>query len=413
MAIPEGLGAFPESKVLVPEERRAREAPTNPLRERRGWPRVPCQASVVVTAEGRRHAVCLVELGRGGGFVLTDTEWVPGTLIRLESPECSSLTFEAKVVDTCLGGVRFAFLNPPVDVRHLLPPSKDFRTFLDEHPEYHAPVPWIFALAHPLFQLIRTYFRLEVRGTEHIPYGSRFIWTHNHSGWLAVDAPLVGYLIARGNFVERYPWPRESGGLKGQLWRLAPVQVGDWGITFWNRAVMGWPLVPRLLKAMHGVPASVLRHPERLRKYRILATPAEGEEGNCKSSFTERYRLQYFHTGVARLALEAELDYILPAAVVGPEESFPNLAKLRWPKSLLGTVLPLPLPVLPIPVQWHVEFLPPIDVRRYREAWRACADQEERYALCCRIMAVVRREVEQAMDRILDGRKAFRPWFLV
>jgi 1-acyl-sn-glycerol-3-phosphate acyltransferase len=407
------VSAQPVCTCSLPADRNHRRYLRAVASEQRDLPRVPSSATVVVRVGDLRYASSLDNVSRSGGFLATDQSIDPGTRFLLESPPPSALTFEAEAVGQCPHGVRFRFLQAPVDVQKFVPPSQEFQRLVAEDPEYSKSVPLAFAVAHPFYLLARTLFRLQVTGIENIPYGSRFIWTHNHSGWLSLDAPLVGYLIAMNNRVDRYSWSPDEQGPIAWMQRMTDTNLGDWGATFWNRAVIEWPVISKILRAVHGLPVTVLRKPEQLRKFRILATPAEGEEGNCKSSFTELYQLQYFHTGVARTALEAGMDYIQPAAIVGPEESFPNFGKLRALKGLLGTVLPIPLPILPIPVQWKVEFLPPIDVRLYRRDWEACETDEDRYALYSMIMSMVRQRVEQAMERMLAGRRAFRPWFLV
>lgn len=51
---------------------------------------------------------------------------------------------------------------------------------------------------------------------------------------------------------------------------------------------------------------------------------------------------------------------IIPTLIIGAEESNINLSKLKFTKFLKGTVIPLPLNVIPLPVKWKIKFLPPI-----------------------------------------------------
>jgi 1-acyl-sn-glycerol-3-phosphate acyltransferase len=378
--------------------------------ERRAFPRVRVNTRAVALLEGRQVDLLIQNAARGGLCARTTEDLLPGTEleVRLDS---GAVRVPARVVSRRDGEVGLQFATA-VDLLDILPPSADYRLFLDQHPNFERQMPWAFAFTFSLYLLARTYFRLQVKGKELIPYGSRFLWTHNHSGWVSLDAPLIGYLIARGNTVDRYDWSVSRMGWPALLGLLSSVEHGEWGITFWNKAVMNWPIIAQTIRAMHGVQASLLREPEKLREYRIFATPAEGEEGNCKSSFGELYKLQYFHTGPARLALEAELDYLLPVAIVGPEESFPNLGKYRGLKKSLGTILPVPLPVPPIPVQWVVRFLPPLDLTPYHRRYRRCGHTEEVKALCAEIMGQVKERIGAALQEELRGRQPFRPWFL-
>ena len=51
---------------------------------------------------------------------------------------------------------------------------------------------------------------------------------------------------------------------------------------------------------------------------------------------------------------------IIPAIIIGAEETHINLSKLKLSKFLRGTVLPLPLNILPLPAKWKIKFLEPI-----------------------------------------------------
>jgi 1-acyl-sn-glycerol-3-phosphate acyltransferase len=151
--------------------------------------------------------------------------------------------------------------------------------------------------------------------------------------------------------------------------------------------------------------------PEVLKRYQIFGTPIEGEEGSCKSSFTELYHLKTFHTGAVRLAFEADVDCILPAMIIGPEESFLNLGALRSLKKVVGSILPLPLPVPPLPVKWVVSYLPTVGIRRYRAQFRKADSWEEKRSICRRVTRIVKRSISDEMKAELCHRKPYQPWF--
>jgi hypothetical protein len=54
---------------------------------------------------------------------------------------------------------------------------------------------------------------------------------------------------------------------------------------------------------------------------------------------------------------------IIPAIIVGAEETHINVSQIKFTKYLIGTVIPIPLNVIPLPVKWTIKFLPPIDLR--------------------------------------------------
>ena len=51
---------------------------------------------------------------------------------------------------------------------------------------------------------------------------------------------------------------------------------------------------------------------------------------------------------------------IIPTLILGAEETHINLAQLKFTKYLRGTVLPLPLNIIPLPAKWHIIFMEPI-----------------------------------------------------
>ena len=51
---------------------------------------------------------------------------------------------------------------------------------------------------------------------------------------------------------------------------------------------------------------------------------------------------------------------IIPTLILGAEETHINLARLKFSKYLRGTILPLPLNVIPLPAKWHIIFMEPI-----------------------------------------------------
>jgi 1-acyl-sn-glycerol-3-phosphate acyltransferase len=53
---------------------------------------------------------------------------------------------------------------------------------------------------------------------------------------------------------------------------------------------------------------------------------------------------------------------IIPAIIVGAEETHIT-CQIKFTKYLIGTVIPIPLNVIPLPVKWTIKFLPPIDLR--------------------------------------------------
>ncbi len=183
-----------------------------------------------------------------------------------------------------------------------------------------------------VLEIIRKYFRLEVEGAENIPRRGRCIVVPNHSGYAGFDAFMLGNEIR--NQSERVPRI-----LAHHLW-------------FINKATA----IP--LEKMGIAEATMNNGLALLQKNNIIMLFPEGEYGNFKPT-RKKYRLQKFKRGFVRMALMSKSP-ILPVVIIGAEETHINLSQLKWTKYLIGTVLPLPLNVIPLPAKWFIKFLKPI-----------------------------------------------------
>ncbi|UXR66167.1 acyltransferase family protein [Bdellovibrio bacteriovorus] len=183
-----------------------------------------------------------------------------------------------------------------------------------------------------LLEIMRKYFRLEIEGVENIPRRGAVVLAPNHSGYSGFDAILLGHIVQQ----EAKRVPRV---LTHHFWFLTETtaipanKMGFTEATYEN-----------------GVNA--------LKKGNAIVLFPEGEQGNFKPT-SERYQLQEFKRGFVRMALEAQCP-IVPVVVLGAEETHINLKKLKFTKFLKGTVIPLPLNVIPLPAKWRIRFLEPI-----------------------------------------------------
>lgn len=191
-----------------------------------------------------------------------------------------------------------------------------------------------------LLEIMRKYFRLEVTGIENIPRRGGAVIAPNHSGYAGFDAVLLAHILqTEGKRVPRV--------LTHHFWFLTeataiPAQkMGFTEATYEN-----------------GVNA--------LRKKNLVVLFPEGEQGNFKPT-TQMYQLQDFKRGFVRMALETGSP-IIPAIILGAEETHINLSKLKLTKFLRGTVLPLPLNIIPLPAKWRIHFLEPIHLPHKPEA---------------------------------------------
>lgn len=187
-------------------------------------------------------------------------------------------------------------------------------------------------LPHFLMEVARKYFRLEISGTENIPRRGPALITPNHSGYSGFDAFLLSHEIFKAT-------GRVPRVLTHHFWFLTPATA-----------------IPA--EKVGFIEANMKNGLAQLNKNNLVALFPEGEYGNFKPT-SKRYQLQHFKRGFVRMALTRQCP-IVPTLILGAEETHINLAQLKFTKYLRGTVLPLPLNILPLPARWRIVFLPPI-----------------------------------------------------
>jgi 1-acyl-sn-glycerol-3-phosphate acyltransferase len=189
-------------------------------------------------------------------------------------------------------------------------------------------------LPHFVAELARKYFRLEVEGLEHIPKRGPALLCPNHSGYSGFDALLLAHEVFK------------SSG------RVPRVMTHHLWFLFKQTAVPA--------EKMGFIEANTPNAIMQLKKNNLVILFPEGEYGNFKPS-SERYHLQEFKRGFVRMAIQRQCP-IIPTLIIGAEETHINLAQLKFTKYLRGTVLPLPLNIIPLPARWKFVFLPPIEL---------------------------------------------------
>jgi len=189
-------------------------------------------------------------------------------------------------------------------------------------------------------EIIRRYLRVETEGMDNIPKKGRCIIVSNHSGYAGFDAIMLQNEIRRA-------LDRVARLVAHKLWFFGePVKV--------------------VSDKMGLVEADMNACLKILNKEEALILFPEGEAGNFKPS-NRRYRLQEFKRGFVRLAMITRSP-IIPSFVIGAEETHINLSQIKFSKYIIGTVIPIPLNVIPLPVKWKICFLPPIYLNSYTPA---------------------------------------------
>ena len=204
-------------------------------------------------------------------------------------------------------------------------------------------------LAPLLRPLYRHWWRVEVRGLEHVPDTGAALVVANHAGTLPFDALMVALAL-----LDEHPAHRTLRMLAADLAFTLPV------------------VAPLARKS--GNTLACNEDAERLLAAgELVGVWPEGYKGLGKP-FRDRYRLQRFgRGGFVEVALRTGTP-IVPVAVVGSEEIYPMLASLRRVARLLGVpyvpvtpTFPLlgPLGLVPLPSKWVIEFCPPIETSGY------------------------------------------------
>lgn len=238
------------------------------------------------------------------------------------------------------------------------------------------------ARALPLFRLLyEKYWRVQARGARQVPKCGPVIMVSNHSGALPFDATMIACALEEA----RYPRPTRF---------------------LYDRFVENLPWVPSFYRKAGGVVASHENAARLLSKGELIGLFPEGVSGLSKL-YSERYVLQPFSGGFVRLALRFQAP-IVPVAVVGAEEIYPLVGRLKGLGKLIGApYLPVtpffpflgPLGLIPLPSKWQIRFgkpivLPPAQHDRIDgTAVRALAEQ-------------VRRRVQTMVRALLKERES-------
>lgn len=231
----------------------------------------------------------------------------------------------------------------------------------------------------PLFEkLIEIgYFSFEVEGTEHVPKGGKLVFAPNHSGWFPLDGFFLGLAV------------RSVLGPEASPFFAA------------HDAATAAPVLGKFLHRVGALPASWFRRPERLPpEIRAVGIFPEGVEGNCKP-FWEAYRLRPWKRGFVRVAVALDAP-IVPVAILGGEECLPVAWTVRALEPLIGSILGLPLSLVPLPSRWKVVFHAPVEVSGLAGRGKA-ALMDADYS------AKVAREVQATVQETLDREAPDRP----
>jgi 1-acyl-sn-glycerol-3-phosphate acyltransferase len=236
-------------------------------------------------------------------------------------------------------------------------------------------------LMRPLY---KRWFRVEVRGLEHVPADGSALIVANHSGTIALDANMVQVALHDQHPDKRYL-------------RLLGADL-----------LFQTPLVGPLARKQGATLAANPDAERLLNSGELVAVFPEGFKGIGKP-FSERYKLQRFGRGGFVSAAVRTGAPIIPCSIVGAEETYPLLGNLpllarlfnapyfpitpTWPwLGLLG--------LIPLPSKWIIEFGAPMPTTQYGAA---AADDP---MLVFDLTDQVRETIQQTLYSLLMQRRS-------
>lgn len=230
--------------------------------------------------------------------------------------------------------------------------------------------------------LYQNWFRVQMRGLEHVPQEGPALVVANHSGVLPIDA-----LMLQVGILDEHP--------AGRNLRLLGADL-----------VYTVPLLGRLARASGHVPASPPEAERLLRAGELVGVFPEGFKGIGKP-FADRYRLQRFgRGGFARVALRTGVPMI-PCAIVGAEEIYPMVADwteaaetLKLPYFPITPLFPWlgPLGAVPLPSNWMIEFCDPVSTDGF------APDQCQDEGVIAELAGKVKDTIASKIDELLAER---------
>ncbi|HVM95964.1 MAG TPA: 1-acyl-sn-glycerol-3-phosphate acyltransferase [Candidatus Acidoferrales bacterium] len=235
--------------------------------------------------------------------------------------------------------------------------------------------------------LYRRYWRVRCDGVENVPAQGPALIVANHSGAIPLDAAMLAMAV----------------DLEHPQKRLVRF--------LYDRFVAAMPLMGNFYNRLGSVVASLGNARLLLNHGDLVGIFPEGVAGVAKG-IAHRYELQPFHTGFVRLSIELRVP-IIPVVVVGAEETYPVIGKLRalGPLRDMLNVPYLPITpffpllgaigMIPLPTSWHMRFGVPIRPWSSRTAGRVPSQRQARV-----VAERVRRHMQAMTHALLAERES-------
>lgn len=236
--------------------------------------------------------------------------------------------------------------------------------------------------------VFKKWFDVQIAGLENIPATGSAMLFGNHSGVL----PLDGLLLYIG-IINYHPDPR--------------------GIHFLvTKFLLDAPTIGAFLRGFGAIPPEYETAKKLLLQQELIFIYPEAEKGTGKL-FKNRYKLEDFHSGFVRGAIETGAP-LIPIVTIGGEEIYPlfgnikPLAKLLnapyFPMTPFFPWLPFPFSVTPLPVKLMMAVCQPFKLKYPPEA----ADDED---LVAEISKDIQNDIQAKVNDLLEIRTSpFKKW---
>ena len=225
----------------------------------------------------------------------------------------------------------------------------------------------------------RRWFRVQIRGLEHVPAEGPALVVANHSGTLPMDAVML-----QAGLHDEHPAGRNLRVLGADL-------------------VYEIPLLSALARKSGHTRAAPANADALLRTGELVGVFPEGFKGIGKP-FADRYQLRRFgRGGFAATAIRTSVP-LIPCAIVGAEEIYPMIGNAKKVADLLRLpyfpITPLfpwlgPIGMVPLPSRWIIEFSPPVPANGYRPG--DDADPAVVADLSGRVRGTIQRKLEDLL----------------
>jgi 1-acyl-sn-glycerol-3-phosphate acyltransferase len=165
-----------------------------------------------------------------------------------------------------------------------------------------------------------------------VPRSGPAILVANHGGALPIDAALLCFDVDRAT---------------GRIVR--PIA---------DRFIPSLPVISTWFARIGAVVGSHANVGHLLERGELIAVWPEGAAGIAKP-VRERYHMNVWSVGHAELALRHRAP-IIPVAILGSEESWPVLGRIKGLRRFGVPFLPVPLTPFPLPLRHHILYGAPI-----------------------------------------------------